>query len=256
MLQASGSDPAPGFCLCSASATTILDTGSDTGNFLGVAIFVQRQEVVLVSEMEAGWYRYVSEWRFGTDGTIRPRFGFSAVQSSCVCTTHHHHACWRLDFDPRTPGNNLVRECNDPPLFGSGKWHDKNYEIRRPRDPSRKRKWRVENKATGEACDIIPRHDDGVSTAEPDSVTRLRDSSRHRHRDAGHLRHQRRRDHLSSARGPDRSDHRGRVVYRRRWSGTVRRQGPLAKALRAAPAKVFAFVLLADAAFILVQAIA
>ena len=169
MIQAVGTDPAPGFRLCSAPATTILDTGSDTGNFLGVAIFVQGQEVVLVSEMEAGWYRYVSEWRFHTDGTIRPRFGFSAVQSSCVCTTHHHHAYWRLDFDLRTAGNNLVREFNDPPLFGSSKWHDKNYEIRRPRDPSRKRKWRVENKATGEAYDIIPGHDDGVSTAEPDS---------------------------------------------------------------------------------------
>lgn len=169
MLQASGSDPAPGFRLCSAPATTILDTGSDAGNFLGVAIFVQGQEVVLVSEMEAGWYRYVSEWRFGTDGTIRPRFGFSAVQSSCVCTTHHHHAYWRLDFDLRTAGNNLVREFNDPPLFGSSNWHDKNYEIRRPRDPSRKRKWRIENKATGEAYDIIPGHDDGISTASPDS---------------------------------------------------------------------------------------
>ena len=140
MLQANGSDPAPGFRLCTAPAKTILDTGSDTGNFLGVAIFVQGQEVVLVSEMEAGWYRYVSEWRFHTDGTIRPRFGFSAVQSSCVCTTHHHHAYWRLDFDLRTAGNNLVREFNDPPLFGSSKWHDKNYEIHRPRDPARKRK--------------------------------------------------------------------------------------------------------------------
>jgi len=29
---------------------------------------------VLVSEMSAGWYRYVSEWRFHADGTIQPRF--------------------------------------------------------------------------------------------------------------------------------------------------------------------------------------
>lgn len=168
MVAANGTDVAPGFRLCPTPATTILDTGSDLGNFLGVAIYVQGQEVVLVSEMEAGWYRYVSLWRLHADGTIRPRFGFSAVQSSCVCTVHHHHAYWRLDFDVRTAGNNLVREFNDPPLVGDSNWHNKNYEIRRPRDPARKRKWRVENKSTGEAYDIVPGATDGVATAMPD----------------------------------------------------------------------------------------
>jgi hypothetical protein len=55
MIQANGSDVAPGFRLCNAPATTILDTGSDVGNYLGVAIYVRGQEVVLVSEMQAGW---------------------------------------------------------------------------------------------------------------------------------------------------------------------------------------------------------
>ena len=168
MLQAVGNDVTPGFRLCTAPATTILDTGSDSGNYLGVAIYVQGQEVVLVSEMQAGWYRYISMWRLHTDGTIRPRFGFSAVSSSCVCNIHHHHAYWRFDFDLRTAGNNLVREFNDPPLIGTSKWHDKNYEIRRSRDPARRRKWRVVNKATGEAYDIVPGANDGVATASPD----------------------------------------------------------------------------------------
>lgn len=168
MLQAVGTDPVPGFRLCSTPATTILDTGSDVGNFLGVAIYVEGQEVVLVSEMEAGWYRYISQWRLHTDGTIRPRFGFSAVQSSCVCNVHHHHAYWRFDFDLRTASNNLVREFNDPPLFTGTNWHDKNYEIARPRDPSRKRKWRILNKVTGESYDLIPGAQDGVATAQPD----------------------------------------------------------------------------------------
>ena len=74
MIQATGLDVAPGFRLCNTPATTILDTGSDTGNDLGVAIYVQGQEVVLVSEMEAGWYRYISMWRLHADGTIRPAF--------------------------------------------------------------------------------------------------------------------------------------------------------------------------------------
>lgn len=168
MIKADGVDVAPGFRLCAAPATTIFDTGSDAGNYLGVAIFVQGLEVVLVSEMEASWYRYISEWRFHANGTIRPRFGFSAVQNSCVCNVHHHHPYWRFDFDIRTAGNNRVREFNDPPLIGKSNWHTKTFEIRRPRDPARKRKWRVENTVTGEGYEIIPGPDDGVATASPD----------------------------------------------------------------------------------------
>jgi hypothetical protein len=168
MIQAAGADVAPGFRLCSGPAQTILDTGNDAGNFLGVGIYVQGLEVVLVSEMQAGWYRYVSEWRLHADGTIRPRFGFGATSSSCVCAVHHHHAYWRLDFDVRTPGNNAVREFNDPPLIGRSKWHTKRFETQRPRDPGRKRRWRVRNTATGEAYDIVPGPDDGVATSSPD----------------------------------------------------------------------------------------
>ena len=168
MIQANGVDVAPGFRLCNAPATTILDTGSDAGNFLGVAIYVQGQEVVLVSELEASWYRYISEWRLHANGNIRPRFGFSARTNSCVCNVHHHHPYWRFDFDIRTAGHNRVREFNDPPLIGKSNWHTKTFEIRRPRDPARKRKWRVENTATGEGYDIIPGPDDGVATASPD----------------------------------------------------------------------------------------
>jgi hypothetical protein len=168
MIQADGTDVATGFRLCSTPATTILNTGSDTGNFLGSAIYVQGLEVVLVSEMQAGWYRYISEWRLHADGTIRPRFGFSAVQSSCVCTAHHHHAYWRFDFDIRTASNNRVREFNDPPLSGSSNWHNKNYEIRRPRNPATQRRWRIENISTGEGYDIIPGPSDGIAISSPD----------------------------------------------------------------------------------------
>jgi hypothetical protein len=156
-----------GFRLCSAPAQTILQSGMDAGNFLGVAVYVQGQEVVLVSEMEAGWYRYISEWRLHANGTIRPRFGFAGVRNSCICNVHHHHAYWRLDFDIRTAGNNRVREFNDPPLGGSN-WHTKGFEIQRPRDPARKRRWRVENTVTREAYDIIPGPSDGVATVAPD----------------------------------------------------------------------------------------
>lgn len=168
MIQANGQNVAPGFMLSPAPVQTILDNGSDAGTFLGVGIYVQGLEVVLVSEMEAGWYRYVSEWRLHADGTIRPRFGFTAVQQSCVCIRHHHHAYWRLDFDIGAPGNNRVREFNDPPLFAGTNWHTKSFEIRRPRDPARNRKWRVENTLSGDAYDIVPGNTDGVATSSPD----------------------------------------------------------------------------------------
>jgi len=50
----------------------------------------------------------------------------------------------------------------------SSNWHDKNFEIRRPRDPGHKRKWRVSNKATGDAYDHHSRRRRrGVATKMP-----------------------------------------------------------------------------------------
>jgi hypothetical protein len=169
MIQAQGIDVAPGFRFSSGPALTIMDTGSDTGNFLGVGIYVLFNEVVFVSEMEAGWYRYITQWRLGTNGTIRPRFGFAAVEHPCVCNVHHHHVYWRLDFDIRTAGNNRVREFNDPPLIGNQNWHTKRFEIRRPRDLGRARRWRVENTRTREGYDIVPQLDDGLAATMPDA---------------------------------------------------------------------------------------
>lgn len=167
-IQAQGTAPAPGFRLCPSPAQTIMETGSDTGNFLGVGVYVAGQEVVLVSEMEAGWYRYVIQWRLHANGTIAPRFGFAATDSPCVCHVHHHHAYWRFDFDIVSPGKNRVLEFNNPPLSGSNKWHDKHFEISRPRDPSRNRRWRVQHAPSGAAYDIVPGSEDGVATQQSD----------------------------------------------------------------------------------------
>ncbi len=163
--QANGSDVIPGYRLCNAPAQTIIESNTDTGNFRGVAIYVQGQEVVLVSEMAAGWYRYITAWRFHSDGTIRPRFGFAAANNSCTCKDHHHHVYWRLDFDIRTAANNVVEECNNPPIIGQSNWHTKRYEIRRSRDAARNRQWRVRNLTTGEGYTIVPGAADGTQSA-------------------------------------------------------------------------------------------
>ena len=163
--EANGTNVAPGFLLCPTPARTIIDNGTDAGTFAGVAIYVDGQEVVLVSEMQAGWYRYITEWRLHSNGTIRPRFGFAGTENRCTCNLHTHHVYWRLDFDIRTPSHNVVEEFNDPPIVGASNWHTKQFEIRRPRDAAHKRKWRVRNTASGEAYTIVPGPNDGTSTA-------------------------------------------------------------------------------------------
>jgi len=163
--QAVGSDPVPGFRLCTSPPQTIFDNGSDSGNFRGVAIYVDGPEVVLVSEMAAGWYRYIPIWRFHVDGTIRPRMAFSAVDNPCTCRKHHHHTYWRLDFDIETAANNLVEEYNNPILVGTSHWHKKVYEIRRPRSAAYHRKWKVSNTSTGSAYELIPGANDGNADA-------------------------------------------------------------------------------------------
>ncbi len=160
--KAQGAAVAPGFRLCPQPAKTVLDSGDDQGNFAGVAIYVDDEEVVLVSELAAGWYRYVSRWRLHADGTIRARFGFGAVDNSCVCQIHHHHAYWRLDFDIAGAGEDVVLEHNDPPLPGNdSNWHTLRHEVRRRRNPGRKRRWRVRTQGSSEGYVIVPGAHDG-----------------------------------------------------------------------------------------------
>ncbi len=163
--QAAGTDIIPGYRLCSSPATTIVDTGVDGGNFRGVAIYVDGLEVVLVSVLMAGWYRYESQWRFHVDGSIRPRFGFAATSSPCTCFDHAHHAYWRLDFDIETPSNNVVREYNNPPIIPGTNLHTKHFEIRRLRSAAHNRHWEVSNHASGAGYRLIPGPHDGFADA-------------------------------------------------------------------------------------------
>ena len=61
------------------------------------------------------------------------------------------------------PGNNVVREYNNPPLFRSSNWHTKRYEIKRLRDPGRNRKWEIKNASTCEGYTLIPGSNDGIT---------------------------------------------------------------------------------------------
>ncbi|MGI8786186.1 MAG: hypothetical protein ACR2HG_00305 [Pyrinomonadaceae bacterium] len=155
-------DPAPGVRILAPGqvASTALDSGSDTGNFNGVAIYQQDvgfgMETVLVLEMNAGWYRYIMEWRFAPDGTIRPRYGFGATNNSCVCYRHNHHVYWRFDFDIVTPTNKIFqiergRKFMRPITTEAAIF--RNYQTNRG--------FMIQNSTSDEAYEIVPNISDG-----------------------------------------------------------------------------------------------
>lgn len=65
----------------------------------GVAFHYEDGELRIVSEVQAGWYRYVCEWWLRDDGVIKPRFGFAGTRNPRTCMRHQHHVYWRLDLD-------------------------------------------------------------------------------------------------------------------------------------------------------------
>lgn len=156
--DASGSNMAPGVRRATAPAQTIFEDGTDAGNFRGVAVYTSGTKTILVTELSAGWYRYISEYRFDQDGTIEPVFKFSAVSNSCVCQTHHHHVYWRMDFDIDGGTSDLAQTYN-----GSS-WVTNAVEAKQFRNSSN-RAWRVLNPATGRGYQVVPGAQDGTANA-------------------------------------------------------------------------------------------
>ena len=147
------SQVAPGIALVEW-AKTIRETADDSGNYEGVAAYFDRlrEEIVVLSEIEAGWYRYMTEWRFGLDGTIRPRFGFDAVENGCTCERHFHHAYWRLDFALGGSANNLIEAYS--PVTNA--WSTIEEEVELMRDITATERWRVIDPSTGDSVLIQP----------------------------------------------------------------------------------------------------
>ena len=160
---AEGDDPVAGFRVCPTRPGTILETATDGGGYRGVALWLDGEDLVIVSQLEAGPYRYVNEWRLGADGAIRPRLGCSAATNAVTCKPHVHHAYWRLDFDILAPGSNVFREFNDPPIRGETRWHFMRFEVKRPRDPEHRRYWLVRHDRDGREYSIMPGPEDGTA---------------------------------------------------------------------------------------------
>ncbi|MGH9223038.1 MAG: hypothetical protein ACRD2W_04475 [Acidimicrobiales bacterium] len=159
-------DPVAGFRVCTAPPCTILQRGEGGGDYRGVALHLDGDDLVIVSQLEAGWYRYVSEWRLNADGTIRPRLGFGAVRNPRTHLPHTHHAYLRLDFDIVTPHSNQVQEHNEPTLPGQlAPWHTIRWEVSRRRDPAHGREWRVRSVRTPHGYAVLPGSHDGTADA-------------------------------------------------------------------------------------------
>jgi hypothetical protein len=154
-------EPVPGIKLIPAGEvpTTVLETGDDTGNFRGVAVYTQADETLLVTEMQAGWYRYIMEWRFATDGTIRPRFGFGATENSCVCATHIHNVYWRLDFDVVNPSNKVFQVERGRKFL-----QPITTETTRVKNAQTNRRLLIQNSGGDEAYMLVPNLSDGIAT--------------------------------------------------------------------------------------------
>jgi hypothetical protein len=85
----------------------------DQGSFRGVSVEDYGTELVLTSNMSAGWYRYRMKWHFYTDGRIWPEYSFAAASNACTASARRHHVYWRFDFDLEgTPSNDVVTETS------------------------------------------------------------------------------------------------------------------------------------------------
>jgi hypothetical protein len=116
--------------------------------------------------MNAGWYRYIMEWRFAQDGTIRPRYGFGSVSDPCVCWQRTHHVYWRLDFD-------VVNAANKVFMMERGR------RFRQPLDTETSffkrtqtnRSLLIQNGSGDEAYQLVPGTNDGKVTDDNGNLT-------------------------------------------------------------------------------------
>jgi subtilisin-like proprotein convertase family protein len=174
--SAVGTDAAPGMRVTTAPPSTLCETAVDSGNFKGVALYDQGNALWLMTETNAGWYRYVMEWKLYLDGTIEPIFGFGATSNNCTCNDHYHHAYWRLEWaidatvnggvdDPATGITTLERH-----RAGTAEEYDpvttEGSFIRPLVEPSLDT-FRIRNPLTGNGYIIQPGGKDGTANNDP-----------------------------------------------------------------------------------------
>lgn len=164
----------PGYAEPTTPPRTVMDhPGSDAGTFAGVAVEKRADRLVITTQMQAGWYRYVQTWTFMLDGTIEPRFGFSAITSPCTPRPHNHHVYWRFDFDIEGAASDVIERFNllAALLGGPSVWAPVGPTTRPGAETSDDRThllglvWRVRDKTTGRGYAVIAGSADGTADA-------------------------------------------------------------------------------------------
>jgi hypothetical protein len=161
--DADGFDVAPGVRIASAPPKTLADSKSDSGSFRGVAIYATGDQVRIVSELEAGWYRYISEYILKDDGEIQPRWGFTGVENSCVCHAHHHHVYWRFEFAVGGESSQIAEVLDFLPDRNMPKWKPLLTEQKYTRSKVTSRQYRFRNNETGEVVTVSAGKKDGFA---------------------------------------------------------------------------------------------
>ena len=139
--------------------TVCANPGSDIGDFTGVAAEKLADRLILTSQIQAGWYRYIVSWTFFLDGTFQPGIRFTAVANVCTPLPHYHDVYWRLDFDLDGSENDSIEELNN------GVWTTFKTETQRLHSPATGREWRVRDKFTGNAYVLVPPDDADTADA-------------------------------------------------------------------------------------------
>jgi hypothetical protein len=141
----------PGYAEPTVPPRTVCDhPGADIGTFKGVAAEKLADRLILTTQVQAGWYRYIYTWTFFLDGTLQPGVRFTAVDNPCTSMPHYHNIYWRLDFDIDGAANDAIEEYN------SGTWSTLTTEAQRLHAPTTTRKWRVRDKVTGTGYELTP----------------------------------------------------------------------------------------------------
>jgi len=140
--------------------TTCETPGSDPGTFLGVEVDTSADQLVLTTQTQAGWYRYVQKITFHADGRIVPLLGFTAITDSCVDKPHTHHGYYRFDFDIDGASSDSIRQRLKFLFWWV--WWKQGPEGTRTRAAGRR--WRVVD-ASGRGYEVQP----GMDGTPPDS---------------------------------------------------------------------------------------
>ena len=162
----------PPLTVCDVGGGVDVCNPGDPNCFDGVAAEKLSDRLILTTQFEAGWYRYMMKWRFYLDGRIEPVFGFSAVSAGCVSCTHIHHAYWRFDFDIDNPENDIVTEGPAPNVGGgNGRPGPRPPIVVLPTETMRVNNspnltWSVIDSQTHRGYRIVP----GIETAQPADV--------------------------------------------------------------------------------------